>query len=658
MKKQKYGFRVGMIVFFLALTIYYLFPTVQWSLEQRHMDSMTEAERFQYEAENRVKHQNLQANALSLGLDLQGGMYVTLEVGTPQLVRDLAGEFSDDFLEEVIETSRLRSIEQNTSFIDEFVTEFESRDPNAMLSRYFRSDAANITRRSPNSEVHAYLTSQEMAAVERAVEIIRSRVDRFGVTEPSILIQGTSRIVVELPGVDDEERVRDLLRGTARLEFRLTPEPEEINNAKQLVAQHFSNLLEQQQDSLELEGAGSDEETASTEEADSLENAEALEGDDSLEGDANLEEVLAAVEDADLQPTNDTELPNLLEVFDLRGTNQYSFGFAASQDTAAVNRLLEQEEVQNLIPRNMELLWGASPFQQDGGIELFEMIAVRTQIEMTGDAISEARVAFDPSTNIPEVSMTMDSEGGRRWSRITGANIGKPVAIVLDNMVYSYPTVRSKINNGRSSISGLGGLTEAEDLVNILMSGALPAPLDIVEERTVGASLGEASINAGLFSTLFGLIVVAIFMVVYYHKAGLIVDLALFINVIFILGILAAFKATLTLPGIAGIVLTIGMAVDANVLIFDRIREEMRGGKTLRAAIDSGYANAMSAIVDANVTTFFVAVILYSFGVGPIKGFAVTLMAGIAASLFCAIVITRVIIDYLTRDKSATFSFG
>lgn len=254
--------------------------------------------------------------------------------------------------------------------------------------------------------------------------------------------------------------------------------------------------------------------------------------------------------------------------------------------------------------------------------------------------------------------MTMNTEGARKWSRITGANIGKPVAIVLDNFVYSYPVVQSKISNGRSSITGLSGISEAEDLVNILLSGALPAPLDIIEERTVGATLGEASIQAGLYSTLIGLAIVALFMMVYYRAGGGVADLALILNIIFILGILAAFRATLTLPGIAGIVLTIGMAVDANVLIFDRIREEMRHGKTLRAAIDSGYANAVSAIMDANITTFFVGVILYSFGVGPIKGFAVTLMAGIVSSLFSALIITRALVDYLTRDKAADVSFG
>lgn len=601
MKSQNNGFKIGTIVLFLGLTLWYLFPTLQWNLEQRHMDDMTETERVRYEAENFEKLASLQERSLSLGLDLQGGMYVTLEIGTPQLVLELAGDYADDYLEEVISVSSERALEQRTDFIDEFVNEFETRDPDAMLSRYYRSDADNITRRSTNEEITTFLKNQRDEAVTRAMEIIRSRVDRYGVTEPSILQQGNNRIVVELPGVDDEERVRSLLRGTARLEFRMVAEPDEINAAKQQVVNYF------QENEEELEELGEE---------------------------------------------------NLLEVFNPNGRNQYVFGYAAGPDTSVVNDLIQKEDIQRLIPRNTTLMWGAQPFAADGGIDLFELIAVRSQIELTGDVISEARVAFDPTTNAAEVSMSMDSEGARRWARITGANIGRPVAIVLDGYVYSYPTVQSQINNGRSSITGLGGVEEAEDLVNILLSGALPAPLDIVEERTVGASLGEASIKAGLYSTLFGLVIVAFFMIVYYRTGGAIADIALILNIIFILGILAAFQATLTLPGMAGIVLTIGMAVDANVLIFDRIREEMRGGKTLRAAIDNGYSNAMSAIIDANVTTFFVAIILYSFGVGPIKGFAVTLMAGIVASLFSAIVITRVIVDYLTREKTAVVNFG
>ncbi|MEX0593427.1 MAG: protein translocase subunit SecD [Balneolaceae bacterium] len=595
------GFKISSILFFLALTLWYLFPTIQLSLENRYMNSMPEAEQIAYAEENREKLQRLDENSLSLGLDLQGGMQVTLEVGTAQLLIELAGDYADETLEEVIQIAAERSMEQRTDLVDELVSEFESRDPNARLSRYYRSDAENITRRSTNEEVAGFLRMQRDEAVDRAMEIIRTRVDRYGVTEPSILKQGEDRIIVELPGVEDEGRVRSLLMGTARLEFRLAADSDELVNARRQIVDYYEQEAEE---------------------------------------------------------SDEIEQNRLLSNLQVNTQNPYVFGYTAGADTAAVNRILEEEAFLERMPRNTTLLWGSSPFASQDGMDFYELIGVRSQIEMTGDVISEARVAFDPTTNVPEVSMTMNTEGARRWARITGANIGRPVAIVLDNYVFSYPMVQTRINNGRSSITGLGGLTEAEDLVNILLSGALPAPMDIIEERTVGATLGEASIQAGFYSVVFGLLAVALFMILYYHKGGAIADLALLINIIFILGILAAFKATLTLPGIAGIVLTIGMAVDANVLIFDRIREEMRTGKTLKAAIDSGYANAMSAIIDANVTTFFVGIILYSFGIGPIKGFAVTLMAGIAASLFSAIVITRVVVDYLTSKKGGEISFG
>jgi SecD/SecF fusion protein len=608
---QGKGTKIAFVVAFLAISIYYLWPTVAHMLEQNYIEDLPEAEQVEYQEENDERLQSLRENMLSLGLDLQGGMHVALEIGTPQLVLELAGDYSDETLEEVVEIANERALENNTDFIDELVEEFESRDSNALLSRYFRSDAGDIDRRSSNEEVAEYLKNQRESAVDRAIEIVRNRVDRYGVTEPSIVKQGDNRIIVELPGVADKQRVRDLLRGTARLEFRLAADPGDLEDAKEQIIEFYNR-----DDDLDAEDAMSD-----TVDMDQVDNP-------------------------------------LLEVFNPRGSNQYVFGYAAGEDTARVNELINDPEVLDLMPPDVELMWSSSPIQAAEGQELFEMIGVRSQIELTGEVIEEARVDFDPATNVPQVSMSMDSEGARQWSRITGANIGNPIAIVLDGYVYSYPNVESKISNGRSSITGLEGQDEAEDLVNILLSGALPAPLDIIEERTVGATLGEASINAGFNSVVIGLVIVAIFMVVYYHRGGAIADLALLFNIIFIFGILAAFKATLTLPGIAGIVLTIGMAVDANVLIFDRIREEQRTGKTLRAAIDNGYSNAMSAIVDANVTTFFVGIILYSFGVGPIKGFAVTLMAGIAASLFSAIVITRLVVDYLTRDKTADVSFG
>ena len=603
---QGNGFKIGTIVAFLALTIYYLYPTVQYQLQQNYIEDLSASEAAQYTEENAEKLEYLRTNMLSLGLDLQGGMHVTLEVGVPQLIRELAGENADELLNDVIDVAAQRSIENNSDFIDEMVAEFESRDPDARLSRYYRNDAMDITRRSTNEEIATFLKTQRQSALDRAIEIIRTRVDRYGVTEPSIVKQGQNRIVVELPGVEDKERVRNLLKGTARLEFRLAADADEFRS--------FVNQTYEYYDSFE--------QPADT--ADSVVNNQ-------------------------FNPLDEVLVP---------AQNPYLFGYATPDDTSRVMDLLRNEDIQRMLPRNTTVMWSANPLPGQAGEELYQLIGVRTQVELTGDVIEAASVQFDPATNVPEVSMSMNSEGARKWGRITGANIGKPVAIVLDGFVFSYPNVQTKISNGRSSITGLDGVSEAEDLVNILLSGALPAPLEIMEERTVGATLGAESIQAGLNSILVGLGIVAIFMIVYYRTGGGIADLALLLNIIFILGILAAFKATLTLPGIAGIVLTIGMAVDANVLIFDRIREEQRTGKTIKASIEAGYANAMSAIVDANVTTFFVAIILFSFGVGPIKGFAVTLMAGIVASLFSAIVITRVVVDYLTQTKKSAVSFG
>lgn len=605
--KESNGTKIFFIIGFILVTGYYLQFSVRHWLEQRHINSLDEEARVEYVETNFERLNNLRDRTLNFGLDLQGGMYVTLELATGQLLGELAREFRDDEFNDVLSTATERAMENNTDVIDEFVDEFESRDPLARLSRYFRSDSDNITRQSTNDEIKEYLQVQRNSAVDRAVEIIRNRIDRFGVTEPSIVKQGSNRIVVELPGVDDEERVRNLLRGTARLEFRTMANPSELQTSLRRIIDFYETTLPP------------------------------------AEGDTLGQET-------QINPFTDVFIPVGESVI---------FGYAATTDTADVMEKLRREEVQRMLPRDTELMWAAqSERLQGSSSEYYTLLGVRKQVELTGEVITDASPAFDPQTNQPEVSMTMNREGARRWSILTGANIGRPVAIILDGYVYSYPTVRSQITEGRSSISGIGGLTEAEDLVNILLSGALPAPLEIVEERTVGATLGEASIRSGFRSAIWGLTIVALFMIFYYRAGGAIADLALILNIIFILGILAAFKATLTLPGIAGIVLTIGMAVDANVLIFDRIREEMRVGKSLVAAIDSGYKNAMSAILDANITTFLTAVILFSFGMGPIKGFAVTLMAGIIASLFSAIVITRVIVDSLTRGKGLNVSFG
>jgi len=528
------------------------------------------------------------------------------------------------------------------SFVDAFAAAFAERDPDARLSRYFRNSDRGITRRSSNAEVVAYLKEEAGASVDRAIEIIRDRVDRFGVTEPSIQKQGTRRVIVELPGVDDAERVRKLLRGTARLEFRLMIDPREMGPYMQAVIDHYDEEVAEPADTSARVLDGGLAADVPTEAPDSAAADTAFDVADLLNQD----------EAADL-PGN-----KLLEVFRPYGQDVI-LGSAFAQDTAQVTKLLNAPEVANLLPRDVEILWTANPVNvTEDGHEEFFALGVRKTIELTGDVITDATADFDQIDSEPKVSIAMSSEGARIWSRLTGANVGKKIAIVLDHVVYSYPNVNEKISGGRSEISGLDSFEEAKDIVTVLKSGALPAPVDIEAEQTVGPSLGEASIQAGTMSLIIGLVLVVAFMILYYQSAGFVADLALLLNIVFIFGILAGFQATLTLPGIAGIVLTIGMAVDANVLIFERVREEQATGKTLKAAIAGGYANALSAILDSNITTFLVGAILYSFGKGPIQGFAVTLMAGIISSLFTAIFVTRIVFDWMVGGRRMNVSYG
>lgn len=626
---QGNGFKVGAVVFFLALSAWYLFPSFQGLSLNSRLEGMGQEERTDYERENYSRIESIKEKSLNLGLDLQGGMHVTMEVGLRELLVQLAGERRDDMFDQVLAAADVRAETEGISLIDAFVEEFEGRDPDASLSRYFRSE--EITRRSSNAEVTDYLSTQALEAIERAMQVIRNRVDRYGVTEPSIQTQGSRRIVVELPGIDDPERVRRLLKGTARLEFRLMADPGELNSSLQRIISYY-----------EVDVAA---------EADSVETL--AEEDTSEEADTSFDvsQLLAETEGLD-----DVGNP-LLDVLIPAGQGSVVFGEVSVQDTAIFNSLMADPEVQAMLPRDIELLYDANP-SGTGGAEYYPVLAVNVNAELTGDVITDARADFDQTTNQPLVDMEMNSEGARVWSRITGANVGKNVAIVLDRVVYSYPTVIGQISGGRSQITGLASQEESDDIVTVLKSGALPAPVEIVEERTVGPSLGIVARRSGFTSLLVGLSIVALFMIIYYRGGGMVADLALIINIIFILGILAGFNATLTLPGIAGIVLTIGMAVDANVLIFERVREEQSTGKTLKASIDGGYGKALSAIVDANITTFFVGIILYSFGVGPIQGFAVTLMAGILASLFSAIVFTRIIFDYVVIGRRGVVGFG
>ncbi len=619
---QGSSMKIFLIAFFVVMSGYYLYPTVQTYFMNRELNALDEEERAAFEDDNRGRMRELSERSLKLGLDLLGGMHVILEVRVDALIRELATD-TDDTFDEVLAEAR-RNVENGSdSIIDEFVKQFTARDPSARLSRYYRNENAGITRRSDNADVAQFLRDEANAAVTRGIEIIRDRVDRYGVTEPSIQRQGSRRIIVELPGIDDPERIRGLLKGTARLEFRLMADPAELVRSLQRVIEFYEIIPDSSADSFAVGEADS-----------TFDINDLLDGGDSGSGN------------------------KLLDVFQPIG-NGVVFGNVTERDTAAVNLLFADPLVQNLLPAGIELMYSSSPFgTTEDGLEVYSVLGVRSEIEMTGDVITDARVDFDQFTNAPEVTMVMNSEGSRIWARLTGANVGRNIAITMDNVVYSWPNVESRIVGGRSRISGLDGRDEASDIVTVLKSGALPAPVEIVEERTVGPSLGQASIKAGLNSIMWGLAVVAIFMILYYRGGGMIANVALMTNLLFIFGILSAFRATLTLPGIAGIVLTIGMAVDANVLIFERIREEFSTGKSLKAAIDGGYTKAMSAIFDANITTFFMGVILYSFGVGPIQGFAVTLMAGILSSMFTAIVFTRVIVDYIVLERKKVISFG
>lgn len=622
------GFKLFLTVFFLALTGYYLYPSVQNYMITKKVGSMSSEDAATYETENFAKMQAVEEKALKLGLDLLGGMHVTLEVRVEALIAELATDVDPAFTE-ILNVASSSAATSDVSIIDLFIEEFERRDPNARLSRYFRNEAAGITRRSSNEDVAAYLRLEADEAVTRAISIIRDRVDRYGVSEPNIQQQGTRRVVVELPGIDDPDRIRGLLKGTARLEFRLMIDPAENVRTLQRVIEYYET------------------------------------GSDSTSADVSQDSTVIAAADTTLD-INDilngdsaqTSGNALLDVMQPLGQN-VTFGRVAEQDTAKVTALLKDPGVLALMPRGISFMYTSSPMGTTAdGHEVYDLLGVRNEIELTGDVITDARVDFEQFTNVPEVTMTMNSEGSRTWARLTGANVGHNIAIVLDNVVYSYPNVLGRIAGGRSNITNLANQAEAQDIVTVLKSGALPAPVEIVQESTVGPSLGQASIKAGLNSVMFGLMLVAVFMIFYYRTSGIVADLALILNLIFILGILAGFNATLTLPGIAGIVLTIGMAVDANVLIFERVREEQSTGKTLKAAIEGGYSKALSAIFDANITTFFVGVILYSFGIGPIQGFAVTLMAGILSSMFTAIVFTRIIMDYAVVDKKSAVSFG
>ena len=580
------------------------------------------------------------AKEINLGLDLKGGMNVMLQVQLEDLVKALAGGNSTPEFLKAVELAKTRMVNSQSDFITLFAEAWKEVGNGQRLSQIFGTYEMRdrIRPESSDDDVIKVIREDAEAAIANSFNVLRNRIDRFGVTQPSIQkIGNTGRILVELPGVKEPERVRKLLQGTASLEFWPTFDAQEI----QPYLVEANNILAQ---------LGDDEAVEETE------AAPAEEGSDIV-----AEEIAANSEEADYEAAKKANpLFALLQPSQARGNA--CIGYATAADTAAVNKMLRDPHVANIFPAEFRPMWSVKPSEYFEGSNIYELVAIKAssrdgKAPLDGGVVTDARVSYDNRRNgEPTVSMTMNAEGANVWARFTKENIGKQVAIVLDGTVYSYPTVNSEITGGSSEISGHFDVEEATDLTNVLKSGKLPAPATIVQEQVVGPSLGAESVRAGLISFIIAFLLVLVYMVFFYQGAGLAADVALLTNVVLLFGTLASFGAVLTLPGIAGLVLTLGMAVDANVIIYERIKEELKAGKGLSKAIHDGYNNAYSAIIDGQVTTLLTGIVLFLFGSGPIKGFATTLIIGIITSVLTSIFITRLIFEgRVAKGKNITF---
>ncbi len=631
---KKHRFRITLIIAFILLALFSLKPTWDDYQYQSKLEKLSGEDSARYYDEHEKDIRYARTHRLKLGLDLKGGMYVTMEVDVLSMWEKMAKN-QDKLLREIIAEARKEAETSDEPVLDIFARQFSKR--NLRLSRYY----GDI--RDDNDKVLAHLKEEAGKAVDRAMEIIRNRIDQYGVSETSIQKQGNRRLVLELPGVSNEKDVRQLIQETAQLEFKLLQDPKVVekvfdNLDKVLLGENLVDTLTASTDTSLTRDT-----TAVASKKDSLNAADSV-----LEANLSEEEKLAKLK---------KEHPfRSLFSFDART----GVAIASESQKQRVQNVLRREEVRQAIPPDFQFAWSAKPVKYQEG-SYYILYALKKKPELTGDVIVNARAQTDQSAGgfgAAVVTMEMNSEGAREWARITGANVGKQIAIVLDNVVYSAPNVKQKIIGGNSEISGMDNMEEARRLEIVLKAGALPAPVEIIEERTVGPSLGEDSVRAGLMSLTIGVVLILIFMVFYYQFVGLTADIAVLFNILFVIGVLAGFGATLTLPGMAGILLTVGMAVDANVLINERIREEYSVGKTMRAAIDSGYSKAFSAIIDSNITTLITGFILYNFGSGPIQGFALTLIIGIVCSLFTAIIVTRVIVETVVETKPAFVTLG
>jgi SecD/SecF fusion protein len=603
---------------------------IDFAKKRAYLDSVWREPVYSFLGGN-FTYQEIKETELGLGLDLQGGMHVTLEVSPVEIVKGLAGNPKDEAFNKAVAEAREEAKTSNTRYVDLFYAAFQRNNPGKSLSSVFATAAnrGRISLESTDSAILDIINTEVENAIGRSFNILRTRIDRFGTSQPNIQrIAGSGRIQIELPGVDNQERVRNMLQGVAKLQFWEVLELNEYGGSIETI--NTTWIADQK---------------ASPASADTA-KIENLSAEDSLKN--ALEKQLEQL-DPTKNATNVSPLISLLKgnglVYDVR-------------DTITINRIIKNERYKSFLPRELKLLWGVKPVKGADGSELLELYGIKTtrgseQAPLEGDVITDARQTLD-QTSRPAVSMQMNADGARKWRKLTSESIGRRIAVVLDDYVYTAPVVNGEIPNGQSEISGNFTIQEAQDLANILKSGSLPAPTQIVEESIIGPTLGKEAQRQGAFSMIAGLVLVVLFMVAYYAKGGLVAIAALVFNIFFILGILAQLGTALTLPGIAGIVLTIGMSIDANVLIFERIKEELRNGVGLMAAINAGYSKAFSAILDGNVTTFLTGAILFSLGQGPVKGFAIVLMIGIACSFFSSVFITRVIVSWMTKkgDRS------
>jgi len=633
--KNKLTPRFLIIALVIMWAIYALWPTV-------HFQTLSEAEKETLRTEGKLD--KLEARTIKQGLDLKGGMFIVLEVNLPTLMSNLAVNKDLKFERALRTVQDQLKADPKADFFSLFAQTVEHQ--HLKLSRYYYELG------SDSKQILSSLKKEADDAIDRVLEILQNRVDQFGVSEPTIQKQGNHRIIVELAGVQDPERARALLESTALLEFYIVKDPEVTNS----ILLRIDQVLKGNNDLAEVTKDTTLEVQAPEEEAPVSEDKTVSVSE--LFGETEAEEVLAEADTAVVDERLFKERPfssllrNLGQNIGVPEKNVY-----------AVKKILELPEVQErLVADNGQFLFSDKAQEYslvDGGTEkLYILYYLERKAEITGGVIEDATANLgqqgSSALGQPVVNLSMNSEGARKWAIVTGANVGKKVAIVLDKKVHMAPNIKEKIRGGGTLIEGFANMNEAKDIAIVLRAGALPAPVDIIEERIVGRSLGADSVRKGTYSVVVGLAMVLLFMLVYYKWSGLVADFALIWNIVLVPAILASLSATLTLPGIAGLILTVGMSIDANVIIFERIREELKKGKTPRAAVNAGYDRALTTIVDANITTVIAALVLWQFGTGPIRGFATVLFWGIVISMFTAIFVTRTIFTYFTGRQIST----